>query len=347
MTFTLTAVARPVDARAMLEEICEHFIEHAEVIRTEDGAVLRSVIGKADIRERDGKLLIALACPTEQTLQISRNVIAEHLFMFAKDEPFELVWADAAGPAKVSDLYEVTVVATEEITPRMRRVILACADVTPFLDEGLHVRLLLPPKGRPPVWPWMRPDGRIAWPDGEDALLVRIYTIRAVDAERGHLWVDILQHQSPGLKTPGSDFGVEARPGDTVALMGPGGGGVPQAGTMLLAGDETALPAIARIAAEVPAGTRMTAIIEVADEAERQPLPTAGTLDLRWLYRKDYPPGAADMLAQAVESALEAPDGPDYVWIGCEAGEARRLRTFLKKRGHPKSARYVAAYWQK
>jgi NADPH-dependent ferric siderophore reductase len=60
----------------------------------------------------------------------------------------------------------------------------------------------------------------------------------------------------------------------------------PQLKAILLTGDESALPAIARIAAEVPPDTRMQAIIEVLDETEEQPLPSSGSLEVRWLHRK-------------------------------------------------------------
>jgi hypothetical protein len=47
--FKLTGVALPKDALKMLDEVCEHFVEHAEVRRTENAATLTSEIGTADI----------------------------------------------------------------------------------------------------------------------------------------------------------------------------------------------------------------------------------------------------------------------------------------------------------
>lgn len=345
--FKLNGIALPKDASKLLDEVCEHFIEHADVQRTENTATLTSEIGIAHMRLDDGRLLIDLACPNDEALQMSRTVIAEHLFYFAGEDPLELTWSEPARRTRLANLHEVTVVSAFDVTPHMRRVVFACADVKPFIGGDMHVRLLVPPKGRTPVWPGLRDDGRIAWPEGEDALLVRVYTIRAVDAERGELWVDFLQHPRPGVPTPGADFARDAQPGDRLALFGPGGGDLPQAETIFLSGDESALPAIARIAAEVPAGTRMQAIIEVADAAEEQPLATAGTLKIHWLHRATYAAGAKNVLAQKAIAALAAVDSETFVWVACEREDVRLIRAFLKGRGHDRKRTYAAWYWER
>lgn len=345
--YKLSGTALPKDAERMLDEICEHFVEHAGVQRTAVTALLTNETGTAHMRLEDGKLLIELTCPTYDALQISRTVIAEHLFYFAGDEPFELTWSEPAPRTRLANLHEVTVLSTEEVTPHMRRVIVACADVAPFVSGDMHVRLLIPPRGREPVWPGLRDDGRIAWPEGEDALLTRIYTIRAVDVERRELWIDFLQHPTPGIATPGADFARDAQPGDRLALLGPGAGNPPEAASIFFAGDESALPAIARVAAEAPAGTRMQAIIEVQDAAEEQPLPTAGTLDIRWLHRKTYPAGAKNILAETTKAALAAVDGETFVWVACEREDVRIIRGFLKSRQHDRKRMYVAWYWER
>lgn len=345
--FKLSGVAVPKDAGHMLDEICEHFVEHADVQRMNDLVQMKSDIGIVDIRPEDGRLLIDLACPTREALEMSRTVLAEHLFYFAGEDPFELTWSEPASAASLPNIHHVTVVSAQDVTPRMRRVTFACADVTPFVGGDMHVRLVVPPKGRTPVWPGLRADGRIAWPEGEDALLVRVYTIRAVDVERGELSIDFLQHPAPGVDTPGADFARDVQPGETAALLGPGGGDLPQAGSILLAGDEAALPAIARIAAEALPGTRMQAIIEVEDAAEEQPLPTAGVLDIRWLHRKTYPAPDARILVEAAREAIATVDAETFVWVACEKEDVRLIRTTLKSRGHDRKRTYAAWYWER
>jgi NADPH-dependent ferric siderophore reductase len=345
--FILSGVALPHDAETMLDEICEHFVEHSTVERTTNFVRLTSDIGLAAIRLQDGRLLIDLTCPTEQALQLSCNTIAEHLFYFAGDEPFELTWSTPAAPARLPDLREVTVVSAEDVTPHMRRVIVSCDDVTPFVNGGMHVRILVPPRGRVPVWPTLLPDGRTGWPEGDDELVVRVYTIRAVDNERRELWLDFVQHPAPGVRTPGADFARDAKSGDRLALLGPGGGGIPQAATILMAGDESALPAMARIAAEVPANTRIRAIIEVADATEEQPMPSGGTLEIRWLHRKTYPKGTDKGFSEAVKDAIASMDEDTYVWVACEKDQMRSIRGLLTQRGHDRKRMYAAWYWQK
>ncbi len=345
--FRLTGVALPANAERMLDEICEHFVEHADVSRTAELALLTSKLGTASIRLTDEKLLIELDCPSERALQLARTSIAEHMFYFAGDEPLDLTWAGPAAPAAVPNLHEVKVVAVADVTPHMRRVTFSCTNVTPFIGGDMHVRVLIPPKGRPPVWPGYRADGRLAWPKGNDELAVRVYTIRAVDAERRELTIDFFQHTVPGEKTPGGDFARDAQPGDVAALIGPGSGDLPKAHSILMIGDESALPAIARIAAEVPAGTTIKAIIEVLDAAEEQPLPSAGNVDVRWLYRRNYAAGATGVIAEEARKAIDAVDAETFVWAACEKQDARAIRSVLKSREHDKNLKYVAWYWER
>ncbi|WP_127753107.1 DUF2218 domain-containing protein [Devosia sp. 1566] len=345
--YKLSGVALPSDPIWMLEEICEHFVEHAEVQRLDNFALLRNEAGLASIRADAGKLLIELTAPTPLALEMSRTDLAEHLFHFAGKEPFALEWSEPAQPLTLPNLHHVTVAGAEDITPRMRRVKFSCADVTPFVGGEMHVQLLVPPQNRPPVWPSYRRDGRVNWPEGDDALLVRAYTIRAVDTERGELWIDFLQHPVPGVETPGADFARDAVPGMQVALLGPSSGKLPEGASIFLAGDEAALPAIARIAEEAPAGTRLQALIEVWDESEEQELRSAAALDIRWLHRKTYPDASQGTFAGEIKQALGAVDSQTYVWVACEKQDVRAVRSFLKSRGHDRKAMYVAWYWER
>ncbi len=332
--FKLSGIAMLANAGRMLDDICEHFVEHADVSREAEFALFTSKHGTASIRMAEKKLLIELACPSEHALQESRTSLAEHMFYFAGNDSLELTWSTPETRTAVPNLHEATVVGAEDVTPLMRRVKFRCSNIAPFIDGDMHVRVLIPPKGRKPVWPSYRTDGRLLWPEGDDKLVVRIYTIRTVDAERGELWIDFFQHTSLDEKTPGGDFARDAEAGDVVGLIGPGSGSLPQARTILMIGDESALPAIARIAAEVPAGTNIKAIIEVLDAAEEQPLPTAGNLDVRWLHRRSYPAGTTGVLASEAEKAIASIDAETFVWAACEKQDVRSIRPLLKRRQH-------------
>src|SRR6185312_226609 len=99
----------------------------------------------------------------------------------------------------------------------------------------------------------------------------------------------------------------------------------PPAGTdeVLLAGDESALPAIGGILARLGAGTRVRAWIEVGHPDDMQELPTWADAEINWLVR-----GSGRCLTDAV-SAADPVAGQGYAWIAGEAGEVRKLRRHL------------------
>jgi NADPH-dependent ferric siderophore reductase len=347
--FILSGTAVPVDADEMLAEICEHFVDHAEVFRDGDRVTLSSEIGAAHIAKVSEQLDIRLECPTDDMLQMSRAIIAEHLFMFAGDDPLTLEWADKPKPAKLQNLSEITIVSAENVTPRMRRLIVSCEDAARFdTADGLHVRLLMPPKGRKPVWPTTLADGRVGWPEGEDAIGVRYYTIRSIDLERKEMAIDFVLHEDCGKRMPGAEFGLTAQPGDQAGLLGPGAGGMPEARDLLLAGDETALPAIGRMIELATPDMRIHAIIEVADKTEEQTLVCASeNFSIEWLHRNGAEPSTAGLLEPAIAAKLEGLGAEAFVWVACEKNEAQSIRARLKAHGLDRSRMSSITYWRR
>jgi NADPH-dependent ferric siderophore reductase len=130
--------------------------------------------------------------------------------------------------------------------------------------------------------------------------------------------------------------------------MGPGGGDLPQAEWYLFAGDETALPAIGRILANLPAGCKATAVIEVADESEEQPLCSAAELEIRWIHRNGAPAGTTTL----IEDAIRAIDIPSeevrrFIWAGCEQKSCRCLKKLLRTEWRvPTTDHLVVSYWR-
>ena len=304
---------------------------------------IETAIGGGAIALADNRLIIRLQCPTASMLFTIRCMVAEHLFKSAQDEALDLSWADGPQAPPVPDLREITVVSAINITPHMRRVTVATDDIGHFDRGGLHVRLLIPPEGRRPVWPQTLPDGRIRWPKDEDTLVVRAYTIRNVHRDRGELDIDFVIHE--GDRVPGAAWALNARPGDRAALMGPGGGDVPEARNLILAGDETALPAIARIAAAMPAEARLRIFLEVGGPQDEQVLPTAANCQIVWLHRDA---GAGGLLGEIIRTQVAADDTNAYVWVACEQAEARAIRMFLKTEiAYDRDRFSVAAYWQR
>lgn len=346
MAETLIAEARIVvgDANLLVDRLCSHFGDHARVSRDGPAGRIDSVYGVAHLDPGDGGLRLRIECPGESAFFLVKTSLVEHVFEFA-DSP-QITWTGhGAGAGAVPYFREMTVVAARTLTPRMRRVTLA-GDVGHFAQGGLHVRLLMPPAGRVPAWPVLSPEGRLTWATGADAVTARVYTVRQIDAGQGTLDLDVVVHD--GHDTPGSSWALAAQPGAVVGLMGPGGGDFPPGRRFLLAGDETALPAIARIVGALPAEAAATVLIEVADAAEEQPLPSAATLSVCWLHRGSAEAGTTRVLEDAVRGQ-GLPAGDDgFVWIACEHTAARSLRNWLRRDiGFDRQRQTVAAYWRR
>lgn len=345
-TIELHAKARVAlaDPAAMLDKVCSHFSEHGSVVRQTDSARLEGAYGTIGITVDTGALHITVASPNETHLFIVKSSVAEHLFEFAAGEPIALSWqGDTAAPAQIPYFREAVVRGAHDITPRMRRVTLACEDTAHFDSDSLHVRVLIPPGGRKPVWPGVGDDGRILWPKDQDALVPRVYTIRSIDHARRELAIDVVLHDD----SPGSRWARNAQAGDPVGLLGPGGGGIVPADWYLLCGDETALPAIARIAETLPATAGARIVIEVVDAAEEQAIHSRAGIELNWLHRDGAPAGSTELLPQAVRGITWPDSGEIFVLAGCEQAAARLIRKYLRaERKLPRERHLVAAYWR-
>lgn len=116
--------------------------------------------------------------------------------------------------------------------------------VAAFRTEGAddYVKIFLPEAGSTePVLPEQH-DGHLHWPE-RPAPVARSYTVRRFDADAGELDLDFVLH-GHGIA---GNWARTTKPGDTVHLAGPKVSTIPPIGAdwWLLAGDETALPAIA------------------------------------------------------------------------------------------------------
>lgn len=339
-----TAKVALADPVTMLGKLCDHFAEHGEVTTAEGFGRLQGRFGAIDLHVEASALRVRVVCPEPDYLFIVKASVAEHIAEFAEGEPPELIWSgDGSDVTEIPHFHEMTVRGSRQVTPRMRRVTLA-GDVVRLERGGLHVRVLIPPRGREPVWPSLSPDGRIVWPKGADELTGRVYTIRSIDRERGEVDIDVVLHDD----SAGSVWARTAQPGDPAGLMGPGGGEIEPADWYLLAGDETALPVIARFAESLPTTARATIRIEVADASEQQPIVSAAALDLAWLHRDGAEPGTTDLLEQAIRAVDWPQTALPYVLVGCEHKAARAIRTYLRKeRGLAKDRHLAAAYWRR
>lgn len=346
----LTASARVALAapQAAMATLCARFSAFGEVKIEGCRGRIDTVFGTAHLRADACCLCLRAEGADETALAYVKLSLAEHLLRLSADERPRIVWSgDGAAGAPLPYFREMTVTAARRITPRMRRVTLAGQNLARFTRGGHHVRLLLPAAaGQSPVWPVTGEDGRPSWPAGAERPAARIYTIRRIDVAAGEVDIDFVLHEGDH---PGTRFAREARTGDRVGMTGPGGGPAPRADWLLLAGDETALPAIARMLEALPAGAHAVVRVEVADMEERQPLASAARLDIGWLPRHGAAPGTTMLLEDAVR-AVRWPGGETstYAWAGCEHAAFRAIRAFLRtERGLAPKDHLAAAYWRR
>lgn len=202
------------------------------------------------------------------------------------------------------------------------------------------VRLLLPPSGADrivmPTWT----GNQFELPDGDRAP-IRTFTPRFFDGERLELTIDVVLHDQ-GAAT---DWARAAQPGDVVAISGPGRGDEvdPEATSHLLAGDETAIPAIGQLLESIPHDREVMIHIETADDGTRIELPFHPNAAVTWHDAVD-----GGQPGDAMVAAVEAIDDlPEAIWIAGEAAAVQRLRNHLfKERGVPRSRATVRGYWK-
>ncbi|MFJ5120479.1 MULTISPECIES: siderophore-interacting protein [unclassified Kitasatospora] len=264
----------------------------------------------------------------------------------------------------------IQVTQVERLTPRMARVTFEAET----LDETVgrlpdqQVKLCFPREGQAePVLP-ARSEDPMGWyraclavPEAERPWL-RSFTVRRRRPGTRLLEIDFVLHGDSGPASgpdsgpdggPAAAWARRARPGDRLGMVGPSelyarpvplATAVAEADWVLLAGDETALPAIGTLLEALPPGTGAVAFIEVAEEAERQRLDSRADLTVHWLHRDGAAPGGP--LTAAVRAA-DLPGGTPFAWLAGEAAAVRALRRHLvEERGLARPSVEFAGYWR-
>lgn len=188
-----------------------------------------------------------------------------------------------------------------------------------------HVRLVYPNE-----------DGTLRLPERDGTMLKwprplpisREYTVRRYDPDLAELDIDFALHEG-GFA---SDWAQAVTPGTRIHVAGPPGGViVPWTyDRYLLAGDITALPAIARWLEMLPEAASGWAFIEIADASQEIELTAPEGVEVRWLHRGDVPAGHSDLLEQAVRTVTVADGERIYAWISGEATSLKPLRRFVR-----------------
>jgi NADPH-dependent ferric siderophore reductase len=217
----------------------------------------------------------------------------------------------------------LTVESVVDITPSMRRVVLAGDDLADFISLGAddHIKIFIPTA-----------DG------GEER---RDYTPRRYDNAERRLTIDFALHEAG----PVTKWAIDANPGDRLEIGGPRGSAVVSKTVKrwLLIGDETALPAIGRRIEERGAGTVITTIAAVSGPLEEQVFETSAELHAHWAHRPLSQATDATALLKLLSTVDIQPE--TFIWVAAEASVTRDIRAYLLERGCPLGWIKASGYW--
>lgn len=264
--------------------------------------------------------------------------------------------------------FRVRVAARRQLSPHFVRLTFTGDDLVEFGTAGLdqRIKLILP----------HHVTGMSTFPDQqdwyeqwrhqnvEDRCVIRTYTVRAVRQEVCEVDVDLVCHGDTG---PGSSFAENAQIGEELVIIGPDDLSPDRelgidyrpgfVDSLLLAGDETAAPAICAILETLGADARGLAVIEVPTEEDTLPFTAPSGVTVKWLAREGkrgerLTAEVRDWVARTCAArccdrceiaSLDLPDddllwevpegtsrdGGHYAWLAGEAGVIKGLRRFL------------------
>lgn len=256
------------------------------------------------------------------------------------------------------DLLHLRVLRTERLSEHWMRVTLGEGEIDRFVPLGYDqwFRLFLPVGGdegldRIPA----KANKLLGYlkylriPDGVRPVM-RNYTVRAyraATADAGaEIDVDFVLHGTGPDAGPASRWAASARPGDSVVIIDEGLGFDPERGVdrVILAADETGLPAVSGVCASLPVNATGVALIEVPSEADALAFEAPAGVEVRWLVRDAQTRPGALALAALEEIPLQA-EGTHAFIVG-EQSLPTSARRALVARGLDKASISFIGYWR-
>ncbi|MGK3650526.1 siderophore-interacting protein [Pseudarthrobacter enclensis] len=245
--------------------------------------------------------------------------------------------------------FDVTVSSVQELSPNFRRITFGGYCLRDFGVHGdtldLRIKLMIPSlaaDGTPIPLPAfeMRESGWYReWLAMDPAVKgsMRTYTVRnaRLDEVYPEIDVDFVMHfDDHGHGGPAANWALNAKPGDAITIIGPNNraahcvtaeiySGIEWrpglAQRVLLAGDETAIPAISAILESLPSYMTGHAFLEVPEAGDFQQLSSPADIEVTWLARgaaigRSRPHG--QLLQDAVRKAVPVPG-----WVGIKASD--------------------------
>jgi NADPH-dependent ferric siderophore reductase len=241
-------------------------------------------------------------------------------------------------PLKVREL---SVKRLKLVSPRLLCVTFT-GDLGDFISASFddHVKLFLPGAGESaPSLPTVTEQG-MAFDPTRPRPASRDYTPRRYDRAANELEIEFVLHG----EGPAASWARAARPGDRLGLGGPRGSSLLPEGLdwLLLIGDETALPAMARRLEEAGAGECIIALIETGSADARIDIATAANASITWLCRESGDAALPDAVAELI-----LPEGHGFAWAAGEYGSIRQVRQrLIDVHGLDRQRVRAASYWK-
>ena len=245
--------------------------------------------------------------------------------------------------------FDVTVTSVQELSPNFRRITFGGYSLRDFGVHGdtldLRIKLMIPSlaaDGTPlplPVFEMTSTGWYREWLAMDPAVRgsMRTYTVRRarLDAVYPEIDVDFVMHfDDRGHGGPAANWALNAKPGDAITIIGPNNraahcitaevySGIEWrpglAQRILLAGDETSVPAISAILESLPGYMTGHAFLEVPEAGDFLELTSPADVEITWLARgasigRSRPHG--ELLQEAVRKAVPVPG-----WVGIKAAD--------------------------
>ena len=223
---------------------------------------------------------------------------------------------------------QLSVVHTRKISAHMVRITVGGPELVGFSSPGFddHIKVFFPNPAN----------------ESGDGPTMRDFTPGRFDAQALTLELDFALHDAG----PATYWAAQAQVGQAIAIGGPRGSFIvpTEFDGHLLVGDDTALPAITRRLAELPAGAPTLVLVEVDGPQDEQIFASDATVRVVWVHRQGRTPGSALLERLAT---LPLPAGDIYAWVACEYSAAKALRSHLvDTRGVQKQWIKAASYWR-